>query len=157
MGTHERFMSVAIEEARRALVLGEVPIGAVLVMEGRVIARGCNEPISTTDPTAHAEMQVLRAGARATGNYRLSDAVVYVTVEPCVMCVGALVHARVRAVVYGTVEPKTGALVSTVRALELPGVNHRFEVHDGVCADQCRELIQTFFQQRRQHVAVTGM
>ena len=98
-------MSVAIEEARRALALGEVPIGAVLVMGDRVVARGCNESISTTDPTAHAEMQVLRAGARATGNYRLSDAVVYVTVEPCVMCVGALIHARVRAVVYGTVEP----------------------------------------------------
>ena len=86
----------------------------------------------------------------------MRDLSVLLDVEPCFMCVGALIHARVRAVVYGTVEPKTGALVSTVRALEMPGVNHQFEVHDGVCADQCRELIQTFFQQRRQHVAVTG-
>ena len=109
------------------------------------------------DPTAHAEVLVLRAAARALGNYRLTDATVYVTVEPCLMCVGALVHARVREVVYGAAEPKTGALVSTMQALESPGLNHRFAVTGGVLEDDCRELIQEFFREkRRAGMEVTG-
>ena len=143
-------MREALEEARRAAVAGEVPVGAVLVVGGEILARGYNQPITRVDPTAHAEVCALRAGARAVGNYRLVDATLYVTIEPCLMCVGALVHARVRHVVFGAAEPKTGALVSAVRGSELPGLNHRFEVTGGVCEDECRALMQAFFKERRQ-------
>lgn len=146
---HQEFMEMALEEARRGLASGEVPIGAVIVVEGRVIARAFNQPISTSDPTAHAEMLALREAGKASANYRLTDATVYVTLEPCLMCVGALVHARVREVVYGAAEPKTGALVSAVRGLELRGLNHRFDVLGGVCEDECRALVQAFFKERR--------
>jgi tRNA(adenine34) deaminase len=146
---HEAFMRAALDEARRALAAGEVPIGAVVVVHGRIVAAGSNQPISTVDPTAHAEIMALRNAASQIGNYRLTDAVVYVTVEPCLMCVGALVHARVREVVFGASEPKTGALVSVVRGLELAGLNHRFEVTGGVLEDECRQLIQQFFEDRR--------
>src|SRR5215510_7895653 len=112
-------MEAALDQARLALAAGEVPVGAVLVVEDRIVARACNQPITANDPTAHAEVLVLRDAARALGNYRLTDAVVYVTVEPCLMCVGALVHARVREVVYGASEPKTGALESTMRGLDV--------------------------------------
>lgn len=142
-------MDAALEQARLALDAGEVPIGAVLVVENEIVARGYNQPISACDPTAHAEVRVLRDAARAVGNYRLTGAEVYVTLEPCLMCVGALVHARVRGVVYGAVEPKTGALVSTVRGLETPGVNHRFTVTGGVREEAARELIQEFFRGKR--------
>jgi tRNA(Arg) A34 adenosine deaminase TadA len=143
-------MTAALDQARRALASGEVPIGAVVVIDGRVVASGFNQPISSVDPTAHAEMVALREAARGVGNYRLIDAILYVTVEPCVMCVGALVHARVREVVYGAAEPKSGALVSAVRGLELPGLNHRFAVTGGVLEEECRRLVQLFFQERRQ-------
>jgi tRNA(adenine34) deaminase len=146
---HEPFMEAALEEARRGLESGEVPIGAVLVIGDRVIARAFNQPIGAVDPTAHAEMLVLREAARLIGNYRLTDATVYVTVEPCLMCVGALVHARVREVVYGAPEPKTGALVSTMRALEAPGLNHRFAVTGGVLEQRGRDLLQQFFRAKR--------
>ena len=149
MSEHESFMEAALEEARRGLLAGEVPIGAVLVVDGRVAARAFNQPIGAVDPTAHAEILVLREAARAIGNYRLTEATVYVTVEPCLMCVGALVHARVREVVYGAAEPKTGALVSAIRGLDLPGLNHRFAVTGGVLEEECRELIQQFFRDRR--------
>ena len=142
-------MEAALAEAQRALAAGEVPIGAVLVVDGRVVARAFNQPIGASDPTAHAEVLVLREAARLAGNYRLTDATVYVTVEPCLMCVGALVHARVREVVYGAAEPKTGALVSAVRGLDLAGLNHRFEVTGGVLEERCRGLIQQFFRDRR--------
>jgi len=142
-------MEAALDEARRGLAAGEVPIGAVLVIADRIIARAFNQPIAAVDPTAHAEILVLREAARLTGNYRLTDATVYVTVEPCLMCVGALVHARVREVVYGAAEPKTGAVVSTVRALESPGLNHRFAVTSGVLEQGCRELLQEFFRSKR--------
>jgi tRNA(adenine34) deaminase len=148
--SHEQFMTAALDEARRALESGEVPIGAVVVIEGRVVATGFNQPISGVDPTAHAEMVALREAARRIGNYRLTGATLYVTVEPCLMCVGAIVHARVREVVYGAAEPKSGALVSAVRSLELPGLNHRFAVTGGVLEEECRGLIQLFFQERRQ-------
>ena len=149
MASHESFMQAALEQARLGLAAGEVPIGAVLVVEGRVVARAYNQPISAVDPTAHAEILALREAARAVGNYRVTEAVVYVTVEPCLMCVGALVHARVREVVYGAAEPKTGALVSAVRGLDLPGLNHRFAVTSGVLEVPCRDLLQQFFRDRR--------
>lgn len=147
--SHETFMEAAIEQARLAVAAGEVPIGAVLVVNGAIVSRAYNQPITAVDPTAHAEVLVLREAARSAGNYRLTDATVYVTLEPCLMCVGALVHARVREVVYGAVEPKTGALVSSIRALESPGLNHRFAVTGGVLEEQCRTLMQEFFRAKR--------
>jgi tRNA(adenine34) deaminase len=142
-------MEAALSQARLALAAGEVPVGAVLVAGDQIIARAFNQPISANDPTAHAEVLALREAARVLGNYRMTDATVYVTVEPCLMCVGAMVHARVRAVVYGAAEPKTGALVSTLKALESPGLNHRFLVTAGVLEDECRSIIQEFFRERR--------
>ncbi len=142
-------MEAALEQARLGLAAGEVPIGAVVVVDDCIVARAFNQPITAVDPTAHAEVVALREAARAIGNYRLTDAVVYVTIEPCMMCVGALVHARVREVVYGAAEPKTGALVSTIRALDTPGLNHRFAVTAGVLEAPCRELVQEFFRARR--------
>ena len=142
-------MQAALGQARLALAAGEVPVGAVLVVGDRIVAGAFNQPITANDPTAHAEMLVLREAARTLGNYRLTDAVVYVTVEPCLMCVGAMVHARVREVVYGAAEPKTGALVSTLKALESPGLNHRFLVTPGVLEGECRSVIQEFFRQKR--------
>jgi tRNA(adenine34) deaminase len=147
--THEAFMAAALEQARLGLAAGEVPIGAVAVVGGAIVARAFNQPIGRSDPTAHAEVLVLRAAAERAGNYRLADALVYVTVEPCLMCVGALVHARVREVVYGAAEPKSGALVSTMRANEAPGLNHRFAVTGGVLEVECRDLIQQFFRDKR--------
>ena len=142
-------MDAALEQARLALAAGEVPIGAVLVIDDEIVARAFNQPISACDPTAHAEVLVLREAARMVGNYRLTTADVYVTLEPCLMCVGALIHARVRTLIFGAAEPKTGALVSTARALETPGLNHRFEFAGGVREDAARELIQEFFRERR--------
>jgi tRNA(adenine34) deaminase len=150
--SHESFMEAALEEARRGGASGEVPIGAVLVVDGRIVARACNQPITATDPTAHAEILVLREAGRILGSYRLVGTTVYVTVEPCLMCVGALVHARVGEVVYGAAEPKTGALVSAVQGLDLPGLNHRFAVTGGVLEQPCRLLVQEFFRERRRSV-----
>jgi tRNA(adenine34) deaminase len=129
---HDTFMRAALDQARLGLAAGEVPIGAVLVVGDAIVASAFNQPVAASDPTAHAEVQVLREAARAIGNYRLTDATVYVTVEPCLMCVGAMVHARVREVVYGAPEPKAGALVSAIRALDHPSLNHRFVVTGGV-------------------------
>jgi len=142
-------MRAALEQAQLARDAGEVPIGAVVVVDETIVAAGFNQPIRAHDPTAHAEIVAVRAAARALGNYRLTDARLYVTLEPCLMCVGALVHARVREVIYGASEPKTGALVSTTRALETPGLNHRFAVTAGVLEAQCRQAIQSFFRDRR--------
>jgi tRNA(adenine34) deaminase len=147
--TREAFMSAALEQARFALAAGEVPVGAVLAIGDRIVSRAFNQPIAANDPTAHAEVLVLRDAARALGNYRLTEATIYVTVEPCLMCVGAMIHARVREVVYGAAEPKTGALVSTLKTLESPGLNHRFTVTAGVLDDDCRAIIQEFFRERR--------
>jgi len=147
--TQEDYMRAALDQARLALAAGEVPVGAVLVVGDQIVARAFNQPITANDPTAHAEVLVLREAARVVGNYRLTDATVYVTVEPCLMCVGAMVHARVREVVYGAAEPKTGALVSTLKALESSGLNHRFAVTTGVLEDDCRATIQEFFRQKR--------
>src|SRR5579864_6870147 len=142
-------MAAALEEAGRASDAGEVPIGAVVVIDGAIVGRGFNQPISSGDPTAHAEIVAIREAARAVGNYRLTGATLCVTVEPCLMCVGALVHARIATLVYGAAEPKSGAVVSTVRGGELPGLNHRFEVVSGVREEACRELLQAFFRERR--------
>jgi len=145
-------MRAALEQAHLGLAAGEVPIGAVLVVDDEIVARAFNQPTGAVDPTAHAEVLVVREAARRIGNYRLTGARVYVTLEPCLMCVGALVHARVGEVVYGTAEPKTGALVSTVRALEIAGLNHRFAFRGGLREEECRELIQEFFRDRRRSI-----
>ena len=142
-------MRAALEQARLALAAGEVPIGAVVAVNGEIVARAFNQPIATRDPTAHAEIVALRDAAARVGNYRLTGATLYVTVEPCLMCVGALVHARVREVIFGAVEPRSGALVSTVRGHEIAGLNHRVTVTGGVLEADCRDLIQRFFRARR--------
>jgi tRNA(adenine34) deaminase len=147
--THADFMRAALEQARLGLAAGEVPVGAVAVVGTEIVARAFNQPIGRVDPTAHAEVLVLRQAATRLDNYRLTQLTLYVTVEPCLMCVGALVHARVREVVYGAAEPKSGALVSTIRGAELPGLNHRFIVTGGVLEDECRALIQQFFREKR--------
>jgi len=142
-------MRLALEQARLAADAGEVPIGAVAVAGGEVVGRGFNRPIGAVDPTAHAEVIALREAARALGNYRLTGVDLYVTLEPCLMCVGALVHARVARVIFGAREPKTGALVSTLQALDIPSLNHRFEIVEGVLEAECRDIVQAFFRDRR--------
>ena len=142
-------MREALGLARQALERGEVPVGAVVVVDGEVAGRGFNQPISSVDPTAHAEIVALRDAARAVGNYRLTGATMCVTIEPCLMCVGALVHARIGRLAFGAAEPKAGAIFSAVRALEHPTLNHRFEVVGGVLEDDCREVLQAFFRDRR--------
>jgi tRNA(adenine34) deaminase len=146
---HIELMAAALEQARRARDAGEVPIGAVVAIDGEIAGRGFNQPISSGDPTAHAEIVAIREAAARAGNYRLTGATLCVTIEPCLMCVGALVHARVGTLVFGAAEPKSGAITSTVRGGELPGHNHRFEVVAGVREDECRDLLQLFFKQRR--------
>ncbi len=147
--SHESWMRAALDEAGKALAAGEVPVGAVVVLDGSIVGRGFNQPIGSRDPTAHAEIVAMRDAARAMGNYRLTGAALYVTVEPCLMCVGAMVHARIATLVYGADEPKSGAIVSALAAHESPGLNHRFEVVSGILADDCRALIQQFFRDRR--------
>jgi len=142
-------MRAALEQAMLGLAAGEVPIGAVIVIDEQIVARAFNQPIGAVDPTAHAEILALRSAAAQVGNYRLLGATLYVTIEPCLMCVGALVHARIREVVFGAAEPRTGALVSTVRGHEIPGLNHRFDVTSGVVEADCRDLIQQFFRAKR--------
>ena len=143
-------MRRALEEAARARAAGEVPVGAVVVSDGRLLGVGYNQPIGTTDPTAHAEIVALRAAATTVRNYRLTDATLYVTVEPCLMCAGALVHARIGTVVYGAPEPKAGAIRSSLRVLDHASLNHRVDVVGGVLEDECRELLQAFFKTRRE-------
>ncbi|MYA16678.1 MAG: tRNA adenosine(34) deaminase TadA [Gammaproteobacteria bacterium] len=142
-------MRRALALARQAGAQGEVPVGAVVVVDGECVGRGRNGPISAVDPTAHAEIEALRMAARAIGNYRLPGALLYVTVEPCAMCAGAMVHARVAHLVYGAPEPKSGAVASTARLFESPGVNHRVEVTAGVLGDDCAQLLIDFFGARR--------
>jgi tRNA(adenine34) deaminase len=145
----DRLMSAAIDEARRARDAGEVPIGAVVAVNGAIVGRGFNQPIGTGDPTAHAEIVAIRDAARAVANYRLTGATLCVTIEPCLMCVGAMVHARIGTVVYGAADPKSGAIVSAVRGAELAGLNHRVEVIGGVREADCRAMLQAFFRERR--------
>lgn len=145
----EDAMRLALTEAARAQAAGEVPVGAVVTLNGVVVGAGFNSPISSVDPTAHAEVVALRAAAKALSNYRLTGTNLYVTVEPCLMCVGAMIHARVARVIFGTAEPKAGALVSSTRAHETPGLNHRLQVTGGVLEEECRRVIQEFFAARR--------
>jgi tRNA(adenine34) deaminase len=145
----EDLMRAAMTEAHKALAGGEVPIGAVVEIDGEIVAAGYNRPISAVDPTAHAEIVALRAAAQKIGNYRLTGATLCVTVEPCAMCVGALVQARIGTLVYGASEPRTGAVRSTMKLLDDPSWNHRIEVVSGVMADECRTLLQEFFQRKR--------
>ena len=142
-------MDSALDQAALGREAGEVPIGAVVSIEGEIVGRGFNQPIRAGDPTAHAEIVALRDAAARVGNYRLTGATIAVTIEPCLMCVGALVHARIGTLVYGAAEPKSGAVVSVVRGAELPGLNHRFEVVSGVREAECREMMQAFFRDRR--------
>ena len=142
-------MQLALEQASRAAAAGEVPVGAVVVRGGRVIARGRNAPIARRDPTAHAEVLALRAAARALGNYRLEGVTLYATIEPCVMCCGAALHARLGRLVYGADDPKAGGVRSLHRLLEDPRQNHRVAVSAGVRAAECGALLREFFRKRR--------
>lgn len=147
--TDVQWMRYALNRAHQAAERGEVPVGAVLVSGGDLLAEGVNEPIAANDPTAHAEIVALRRAAASIGNYRLTGTTLYVTIEPCLMCVGAMIHARIGRLVYGAAEPKAGAIESAIRALDHPSLNHRFEVAGGVLADESRHLMQRFFQDRR--------
>jgi tRNA(adenine34) deaminase len=142
-------MGEALAEARWARDTFEVPIGAVVVVDGEIVGRGFNHPINGLDPSAHAEIAAMRQAAIRLGNYRLTGATLCVTIEPCLMCVGAMVHARIGTLVYGAAEPKSGAIVSTIRGLDLPGLNHRFEVVSGIREQECRSLMVDFFKERR--------
>jgi len=148
-GADATFMRAALERARAAAAEGEMPVGAVLVHGERIIAAGHNTPISSHDPTAHAEIEALRAGGRALGSYRLSDTTLYVTLEPCVMCASAMVHARVRRLVFGAWDPRAGGAGSIINVFALPGLNHRVDVFGGVLIDECAALLLEFFAQRR--------
>ena len=143
------FMKRAIELAREAELAGEVPVGAVVVKDGAIIAEGWNRPISTHDPSAHAEMIAMRAAAQALGNYRLLDTTLYVTLEPCAMCAGAMVHARVKRLVYAAPDPRAGATGSVFNIVQHPALNHRIAVTGGVLADDCSSLLRAFFASRR--------
>ena len=145
----EQWMREALGEARLARRRGEVPVGAVVVLDGAVVGRGSNQPIRATDPTAHAEIVALRDASRAVANYRLTGAALYVTVEPCLMCAGALVHARIGRLVFGAAEPKAGAVRSAMRMFDHPALNHRVEVAAGVLEPECAALMQAFFAERR--------
>jgi tRNA(adenine34) deaminase len=146
---HETFMRLALAEAANALQQGEVPVGAVLVRGEEVLASAFNQPIRTADPTGHAEMIALRAAAKALGNYRLTGTTLYVTLEPCLMCVGALVNARVSSLVYGAAEPKWGSVRSLLDVSSL-ALNHRFDVVAGVLEEECRRIVVDFFKIRRE-------
>jgi tRNA(Arg) A34 adenosine deaminase TadA len=145
----DRFMQLALDEASRAAASGEVPVGALIVLDGRVVARGHNASVSLQDPTAHAEVVAMRAAARALGNYRLEGATLYATIEPCVMCCGAALHARLGRLVYGAEDPKAGGVTSLYRLLDDPRQNHRVAVTAGVRAAECGALLHEFFQARR--------
>jgi tRNA(adenine34) deaminase len=142
-------MHEAIRAAQRALEIDEVPVGAVVVCEGKIIARGFNRNIRDSDPTAHAEVIALREAAAAVGNHRLGSCDLFVTIEPCAMCAGAMVHARIRRLVYGANDPKAGAVHSVIRLLNHPFLNHRIQVQGGILAGRCAELLQEFFRARR--------
>ena len=145
----ELFMEEALRTSQRALEIGEVPIGAVVVCEGRVIAWGWNRNLTGNDPTAHAEIVALREAGSVVGNHRLGDCELFATIEPCAMCAGALVHARIRRLVYGADDSKAGAVHSVMQVLNHPQLNHRMEVKGGVLAGRCTEMLQSFFRQRR--------
>ena len=145
----ERFMRRALEMARRAQADGEVPVGAVLVHEGNILAEGWNRPIAASDPTSHAEIEAMRAGAKALGTYRLTGTTLYVTLEPCAMCAAAMVHARVQRLVFGSWDPRVGAAGSAFNLVNTPVLNHRVDTFGGVLSDECGELLRQFFAAKR--------
>jgi tRNA(adenine34) deaminase len=143
------FMQAALAEARLAAEAGEVPIGAVVVSEGEILARGQNRVLRDLDPTAHAEIVALRAAAAAIGNYRLTGCTLYVTLEPCAMCAGAMIHARLDRLVFAACDPKAGAAGSVLAVLNHPQLNHQMTVDQGICSDEASELLRSFFRERR--------
>ena len=145
----ELFLEAALRAARRALEAGDVPVGAVVVCEGKVIAEGWNRNIKDNDPTAHAEIIALRQAGAVVGNHRLGDCELFATIEPCAMCAGALIHARIRRLIYGADDAKAGAIHSVLQVLNHPQLNHRVEVKGGVLAGRCAEMLQSFFRDRR--------
>ena len=145
----QAFMSRALELAREAGVRGEVPVGAVVVVDGKIIGEGCNRPISTPDATSHAETEAIRAACKATADYRLAGAALYVTLEPCAMCIGAIFHARIARVVFGAADPKSGAAGSVIDLFAETRLNHHATVEGGVLAQQCGELLKEFFAAKR--------
>jgi tRNA(adenine34) deaminase len=145
----ELWMEEALRAAQRALEAGEVPVGAVVVCEDQIVGRGWNRNITDSDPTAHAEIIALREAGAALGNHRLLNCELFVTIEPCAMCAGAIVHARITRLVYGADDPKAGAVQSVMQVLNNPQLNHKVEVRNGVLAGRCAELLQTFFKSRR--------
>lgn len=153
----EELMRAALTQARKAMAGNEVPIGAVVAIGDGIIAAAFNQPISTVDPTAHAEILALRAAAQKVGNYRLTGATLCVTIEPCAMCVGAMVHARIGTLIYGAPEPKTGAVRSTMTLVDDPSWNHRITVVAGVMAEECGGLLQEFFKEKRKKKANTNL
>jgi tRNA(adenine34) deaminase len=148
--THEYYMQFAIEQAKLAEKIGEVPVGAVLVQDNQLIASAHNQPISNNDPTAHAEIQLLRVAGKQLNNYRFPDTTLYVTLEPCTMCLGAMIHARVARIVFGAYDTKTGVCGSCIDLSTSKCFNHQVEIQGGVLADECKELLQQFFGKRRQ-------
>ena len=148
-GTDELWMEEALRCAQRALEAGEVPVGAIVVHDGRIVGRGFNRNILDCDPTAHAEIIALREAGAAIGNHRLGDSDLFATIEPCAMCAGALVHARIRRLVFGADDPKAGAVHSVMRVLNHPGLNHQVEVRGGILAGRCADILQEFFRTRR--------
>ncbi len=143
------FMRLAIAEAEQGALQGEVPVGAVLVLDGKIIGRGFNQPILSHDPSAHAEMVAIRKAAEALGNYRLPGSTLYVTLEPCTMCAGLLVHSRIARLVFGASEPRAGAVISRAQVLDQSWMNHRMQVEGGVLAEECGAMLSAFFRNRR--------
>ncbi len=148
-GRDEALMRLALDQARNAWVLGEVPVGAVIVRDGVVVATGFNQPIGSADPTAHAEIRALRAAAQVLGNYRLNECVLYVTLEPCAMCAGAIQHARIAHLIFGASDPKTGACGSVVDLFSEKRLNHHASVRGGVMASECGQMLADFFSEQR--------
>lgn len=144
-----QFMQQALDQARLASIAGEVPVGAVLVRDGKIISTGFNQPIGKSDPSAHAEMMALRAAAQVELNYRLPGTTLYVTLEPCIMCAGAMLHARVERVVFGAADPKTGAAGSVLNVFSEKQVNHQTQVEGGIMSDECGQVLRDFFKGRR--------
>jgi len=144
-----QFMQQALDQAKLAAMAGEVPVGAVLVRDGKIISRGFNQPIGNSDPSAHAEMMALRAAAHIESNYRLPGTTLYVTLEPCIMCAGAMLHARVERVVFGATDPKTGAAGSVLNVFSEKQINHQTQVEGGIMDDECGQVLRDFFKGRR--------
>ena len=149
MTQEQKWMQVAINLANHASSIDEIPVGAIIVYENKIIGEGWNQPISSNDPTAHAEIMALRDAGKNIGNYRLPDATMYVTLEPCAMCAGAIVHARLAKLVYAVDDPKTGACGSVLNLLQIDEFNHKVEIENGIMKEECRSLIQSFFKEKR--------